>query len=232
MVCPPLCFKLWNYGLYNTLTVFLHSRGLSYKQPLLAFSKPLLALHSLYWLSHGIYTVTFMTSTTLSLSLYDILIWPLLSLSQLLFALSRATLTLSRPLVHSQILSRSLQSISRLLQHSHCLHKLSHSLYKHFHDLSTPLSASKSTLTASKNTLHNNLGLLLNVFQGMYFMYCTYNLFNILSDEAGYCCKLGCAHPHLPACQRKRLYRQAHFHFFLFSWQTGLPHMTFVLARS
>ncbi len=44
---------------------------------LLAFSKLLLPLHSLYWLSHGIYTVTFVTSIiTLSLPLhvYDSLV--------------------------------------------------------------------------------------------------------------------------------------------------------------
>jgi hypothetical protein len=79
----------------------------------------------------------------------------------------------------------------------------------------------------SPPVLHDNLGVLSNVFQG------TSYLFNILSDEAGYSCKLSCSHPRLPACQWKRLYRQAHIlNFFMFSWQTGLPHMTFVLARS
>ncbi len=114
---------------------FSHSHGMNYKlkQPLLAFSN--LAFHILYWLSHGLYTVTSMASTTLSQQPYDVLVG---STSSLL----------------------SLQQSQGLHCHSHDVYKHSHGLFKHstlvlyyssqlLHTLTLSILTSTVTLTAS-----------------------------------------------------------------------------------
>jgi hypothetical protein len=94
-----------------------------------------LALHILYWLSHGLYTVTSMASTTLSKQLYDVLV---VSTSSLL------------PLQQSQ----------GLHCHSHDVYKHSHGLFKHstlvlyyfsrlLHTLTLSILTSTVTLAAS-----------------------------------------------------------------------------------